>query len=185
MSEADDDDVPIKGKFRPEMVQQAYKLYLLGRTDEQVADFFGVKRDAIYVWVRNRPEFREARKEGRVAADANVASSTYDNCHDRKIKVKKKKWLNTKDGPCEVEEEEEVFVRADSRAQQFWMQNRHPELWNKQAQASLEKEVKHEENLIELAKFMCFTIAKASKEVTIEPSKEPIVIEQKKEGEEE
>jgi hypothetical protein len=187
MSEADDDgSPPVKGKFRPEMVEQTRRLYLLGQTDEEVANFFGVTPRTLYVWVTNRPEFREARELGKLDADGRVIESTFNRCHSHKVKLKK--WMNTKEGPVEIEEE--VHIPGDVKAQQFWLQNRHPDKWNKQAQAHAEKEAHKEQSLLELAKYLCFAVSTSIKEVeggvTIDqPKAEPIPLEQKKEEDEE
>ena len=63
-------------KFKPEYEEQAYKLCLLGATDEQMADFFGVTEKTVNNWKR-RKGFLQSIKRGKIAADANVAESLY------------------------------------------------------------------------------------------------------------
>jgi len=64
-------------KFKPEYLEQAYKLCLLGATDEEMADFFGVRVTTIDNWKKKRKKFLGAVKRGKIAADANVAESLY------------------------------------------------------------------------------------------------------------
>lgn len=64
-------------KYEVNYVEQAYKLCLLGATDEQLADFFEVCEDTIYEWKGVYPKFSEALKKGKIQADAEVAEALY------------------------------------------------------------------------------------------------------------
>ena len=66
-----------KTKYRPEYNDMARKLCLLGATDADVADFFGVAKYTIWKWRKDYPEFAEAMDAGRVVADANVVNRLY------------------------------------------------------------------------------------------------------------
>lgn len=57
--------------------EQAYKLCLLGATDKEVADFFGVSEQTLNNWKAQHPEFLEALNRGKIDADARVAQSLY------------------------------------------------------------------------------------------------------------
>jgi len=57
--------------------EQAYKLCLLGATDKELADFFGVAESTLNKWKIDYPEFSEALNRGKVEADARVAHSLY------------------------------------------------------------------------------------------------------------
>jgi len=63
--------------FREKYIEQAYKLTLLGATDAEMADFFGVVESTIYLWKIEFPEFSETIKKGKIKADAEVAESLY------------------------------------------------------------------------------------------------------------
>lgn len=58
--------------------RQAKKACLMGATDADLADFFGVCEATINNWKNNYPEFLESIKEGKEKADANVARSLYE-----------------------------------------------------------------------------------------------------------
>jgi hypothetical protein len=64
-------------KYREEYAEQVHKLCLLGATDEQIADFFGVAVSTVFEWNERQPEFSEARRNGKEIADATVAEALY------------------------------------------------------------------------------------------------------------
>ncbi len=57
--------------------KQAYKLTLLGYTDEELASFFNVDKQTIYNWKDKYTEFFDSIREGKELADANIAESLY------------------------------------------------------------------------------------------------------------
>ncbi|HGS5189838.1 TPA: hypothetical protein ACMDQU_004444 [Vibrio parahaemolyticus] len=65
-------------KYQPDYATQVYKLCLMGARDQDLAEFFEVHRDTIFHWVSLYPEFAEARKRGKLAADAEVAYSLFN-----------------------------------------------------------------------------------------------------------
>jgi hypothetical protein len=65
-------------KFEPKMCEQVKKLCLLGATDAEIADVFGVSTQTFYNWQKEYPEFLEAIKDGKIHADANVAERLYE-----------------------------------------------------------------------------------------------------------
>ena len=64
-------------KYRKEYGEQVYKLCLLGATDAQLADFFGVAESTITLWKRKHMGFSASIKKGKIQADAEVAASLY------------------------------------------------------------------------------------------------------------
>ena len=51
---------------------------LLGATDLQLADFFGICEKTLNNWKGQDPEFLQSVKAGKVEADAAVAASLYE-----------------------------------------------------------------------------------------------------------
>lgn len=119
--------------YKPEYATQVLKLCLLGATDREIADLFGVAESTVNKWKLEYPEFSESIKRGKLEADANVASSLYN----RAIGFTKK--------DCEeVFMYKGVVVRAkvkkyfppDVTAQVFHLKNRQPKTWrDRQVQA--------------------------------------------------
>jgi hypothetical protein len=63
--------------YKPEYPEQIRKLCLLGATNVELADFFGVANSTYEKWVRKYPEVREAMRLGKMLANATVAESLY------------------------------------------------------------------------------------------------------------
>jgi hypothetical protein len=57
--------------------EQARKLCLLGFTDKELADFFGVCEDTIHEWKKVYPKFSESINKGKHVADGEVAQALY------------------------------------------------------------------------------------------------------------
>lgn len=64
-------------KYKPEYAEQTAKLCELGATDADLADFFKVSVRTIYRWLITEPEFCQATKGGKDAADERVERSLY------------------------------------------------------------------------------------------------------------
>jgi hypothetical protein len=58
--------------------KQAFKLCLLGATDKELADFFGVTEKTLNTWKEKHPRFLQSLKDGKENADANVSNRLYN-----------------------------------------------------------------------------------------------------------
>lgn len=117
-------------KYQQEYAVQVYKLCLMGARDQDLADFFEVHRDTIFHWVSLYPEFAEARKRGKLAADAEVAYNLFNRAMG--VTVTKQKVLSS--GQV-VEYQEEL--PPDVRAMEFWLKCRNRSNWNPSQQVEL------------------------------------------------
>lgn len=111
--------------FREKYIEQAYKLTLLGATDKELADFFGVCEDTITNWKHAFPEFFVSIKKGKIQADAEVAEKLFHRakgyshpeekifCHDGEV-IRAK---TTKQYP------------PDTGAAMAWLKNRRRKDW--------------------------------------------------------
>lgn len=112
-------------KYKDEYAKQAYKLCLLGSTDEDMADFFEVSKSTINNWKHDYPEFLDSIKRGKISADANVASRLYKRAigyeHDED------KIFNNNGEPLIVPTTK--HVQPDTTAAIFWLKNRQPKMW--------------------------------------------------------
>ena len=64
-------------KYKEEYIEQAHKFCLLGATNEKLAFLFEVDVTTIELWLKTKPLFSGAIKEGRAIADSKVAQSLY------------------------------------------------------------------------------------------------------------
>jgi hypothetical protein len=112
--------------FKPEYVEQARKLCLLGATDQQIADFFEVNVATIYRWKITQSKFCEALKVGKSEPDQQVERSLLNRAlgyeHDA-VKI-----FCSKDGDVTQVPYREI-VPPDVTACIFWLKNRKPEEW--------------------------------------------------------
>lgn len=114
--------------YKPEYAEQCYKLCLLGHTDREIGEFFGVSHTTIQNWAEKHPEFGTARSNGKEIADAEVAQALLKRAKGghriERVKV-------TKDGEIVRYDEE---VDADVRACETWLSSRQGAKWNPKQQ---------------------------------------------------
>lgn len=113
-------------KYRPEMAQQVRKLALLGLTDEQMADVLDVCRDTFRAWDKAHPEFRQARMDGKVIADAEVAAKLYDRATG--YEYEEEQSALGRDGEVRSRPVKR-HMPADVQAARWWLKNRHSDKW--------------------------------------------------------
>lgn len=87
-------------EFKPVFADQAMAMCSMGATSKQLADFFGVSIATIYNWRSRYPEFLEALKVAKDAADSLVERSLYEKA-----------------------------LAGDTTAQIFWLKNRKRAEW--------------------------------------------------------
>ena len=109
-------------KYKPEYAEQAYRHCLLGATNPQLGDLFGVSHQTIDNWSKRYKSFFDAIKRGKAEADANVAQSLYKRAtgyehEDEHILSNGKKIKYTKK------------YAPDNVAMIFWLKNRQSALW--------------------------------------------------------
>lgn len=111
--------------YKPEYAEQVRKLCLLGATNEDIADFFGVCTATLDNWRAEHPEFLGAIKDGKIQADANVGQRLYERAMGFSHPEEK---IFQADGQ---------IIRAytvkqyppDTAAAIFWLKNRRPDVW--------------------------------------------------------
>ena len=113
-------------KYKPEYDQLAYNYGLLGATDKQLAEFFGVTETTINNWKNDHPSFFESLNQSKSQADAMVAQSLYHralgySCVETKIATYEGQITDTKDVV--------KHYPPDSTSAIFWLKNRQPKLW--------------------------------------------------------
>ena len=106
--------------FKPEMCEQAYKLCLLGATDDQIADFFGLSSSIIDRWKKSNAEFAAALHAGKTEADAVIAESLF---HKAKGYSHPEEKLFQHEGKI-IRAETTKHYPPDTTACIFWLKNR-------------------------------------------------------------
>ena len=113
-------------KYKLEYNEQAKKLCLLGATDKDLADFFGVNKDTINEWKKRHKKFSDSLKVAKAESDAKVVKSLYQraigyDCPDIKFA--------TFEGEITDEKEYIKHYAPDVTACIFWLKNRQPDKW--------------------------------------------------------
>ena len=116
--------------YKPEYAEQAEKLCLLGATDKELADFFGVSEQTVNNWKKSEPEFLESLKAGKIAADRDVADKLFQRATG--YEWEEEQAVKIKVGQYEEKVEIVTVLRAvppDTTAAIFWLKNRRPKQW--------------------------------------------------------
>ncbi|EOC1299342.1 helix-turn-helix domain-containing protein [Cronobacter dublinensis] len=117
-------------QYKPEYAAQAEKLCLLGATDDEMADFFGVHRSTIYRWKLEHEEFCNSIKTAKDVADARVERSLYQKATGYNFKEQQAFKIKVDQYEEEIEVVEvEKHAPADTTAAIFWLKNRQKEKW--------------------------------------------------------
>ncbi|MFW6246754.1 MAG: hypothetical protein ACOC22_01065 [bacterium] len=142
-------------RWDPDYIRQAYHLALLGATDQDIADVFGVTLLTIHNWKRNKEGFLTALKRGKSRADAKVAHAMYKKAIGFKYKdahvltnrIKKRdskgKVIEEYTEPLVVEVDKESL--PDTAAGFKWLGARQPDKWSQKTH--IEGTVKHDHKL--------------------------------------
>lgn len=112
-------------KYKDAFAEQAAKLCLLGATNADLADFFGVAIRTIERWTVEHEPFCRAVKEAKETADAKVERSLYQRAVG--YTFDSEKVFNGREGVVRAPIRE--HVPPDVTAQIFWLKNRRKEDW--------------------------------------------------------
>lgn len=125
--------------YKSEYCEQAYKLCLLGFTDDDLAAYFNVHQDTIYEWKKVYKLFSESIKRGKEIADIEVVESLrkramgyqYDEVTYEKIEMKIDGIAEEDDIKTEANKKKVITkeIAPDVTAQIFWLKNRQSKRW--------------------------------------------------------
>lgn len=115
--------------YKPEMAEQAYKLSLLGHTDEQLAKFFEVHVSSIYEWKNVHPEFSDAIKNGKEVADAEIVMTLRKRAMGYEVTEEKVEESGEGASAGKKVTVTEKHIPPDTTAMIFWLKNRQPKQW--------------------------------------------------------
>lgn len=113
--------------YDPEMNDQARKLALLGLTDEEMAEFFGVTRQTFDNWKSEFPAFFASVCEGKIVADANVADSLYKRATGEHVQIEKI-VKDAKTGE-HITIKVMTYIPGEAGAAMNWLKNRRRQDW--------------------------------------------------------
>lgn len=112
-------------KFTRQNCAQATKLCMLGATDKELADFFEIDERTLNRWKVDYPEFRQALKEGKEEADAQVGQRLFQRaCGYSHPDV----HISNYQGEVTQTKITKHYA-PDTTACIFWLKNRRPDLW--------------------------------------------------------
>ena len=116
--------------YKPEYAEQARKLCLLGGADQDMADFFHVTEQTVNNWKDKHPEFFESIRQGKIVADANVASSLYERSLGVTCSEEKEVVTTETDGESRtIKTATKKEYPPDTQAMRLWLLNRRPRQW--------------------------------------------------------
>lgn len=126
--------------YRDEYADQGYKLCLLGSTDVEMADFFGVSEQTLNAWKKAHPVFLESITRGKAGADGNVAEKLYQRALGYSHAAVKIFMPAGAQEPVYADYTE--HYPPDTQAASLWLRNRQPKKWRDK------QEVEHSGELI-------------------------------------
>lgn len=115
-----------KSQFHPDMCEHVRKLALLGLTDAEMSEYFGVTQQTFDNWKKKYPAFFGSLMEGKTIADANVAESLYKRATGEHIEVERA--FKDKEGKIEIVKLK-TWNPGDPGAAKLWLTNRRRQNW--------------------------------------------------------
>jgi transposase len=113
-------------KYNVKLLPQATTLCMLGCTNKQLADFFGVHIDTIYDWKKEHPEFSDALLNGREKAACKVVVNLFQRACGYSHKEDK---IFCHDGEI-IRAETVKRYPPDVKAITMWLKNKFPDMWS-------------------------------------------------------
>ncbi len=114
-------------KYKQEYAAYAKKLYALGATDADVADFFNVSVQTLLTWAETYDEFATVLDKGGTVADQRVERSLYQRARGYTYTTQKL-FVDARTSKV-IRVPIEVHVPPNTTAIIHWLKNRDPENW--------------------------------------------------------
>lgn len=113
-------------KYKKEYDDKVYKLCLLGCTNDEIVDFFGISLSTFDLWRQKHKGFRGAIESGKIDADARVAKALFHRALGYSHKAVK---FATFEGQITDSIEYVEHYPPDTKAASLWLRNRQPKKW--------------------------------------------------------
>jgi hypothetical protein len=133
--------------YRDEFAAQAEKLCLLGATDLELADFFGVDVRTVYRWKHKHDEFCQALRVGKEALDDRVERGLYQRAVGYSFNSEKLFHFQGLITRAETVE----HVPPDPGAAMSWLKNRRGDSWREKVDHDHKGSVNHSHGLTDEA----------------------------------
>lgn len=122
-----------RGAWNPEIPERARKFALLGVTDREMAEQFGVTEVTFSRWKKSHPDLAEAVHRGREGANAEVAASLYQRAVGFTMETEDIKIVGGEPVTVKLRK----TFPPEVQAQIFWLKNRRPDLWRDKVENAL------------------------------------------------
>ncbi len=123
---------------------RARRLALLGLTDTEIADLFGISPDTLYEWRRRHLEFSDSLDAGKIEADPRVAEGLYNRARGMSMPAVKIFQGTPEAGPVIVPHQE--HLPPDVGAAKLWLSRRQPEKWRERQEVNVTGSLEHRLN---------------------------------------
>jgi len=118
-----------------------------GATDEEIFTKLKISKDSFYKYKREHADFSDALRENKEFADLRVENNLNKNAngyeYEEEVVVMQKEIIYNENGKKAKEIVYPVKVplkkykESETKAQQFWLQNRKPKEWRNQADVNV------------------------------------------------
>lgn len=118
-------------KINETVVNVALKLYRKGHIDREVSEILGVSESTLNNWKKKYPEFLVSIKEAKGGADDAVEQALLERCLGYSVEAEELKVVALGDKLGSEVQRHKVIKHypPDTRAIEFWLQNRRPQNW--------------------------------------------------------
>ena len=113
-------------KYHENFLGIATRLALGGKTDQQIAEIFGVSRSTLNSWKKAHPEFQDAINNARAPADGRVAASLWQAAIG--YSHPEEKIMLTRSGRV-VRVMTTKHYPPNAMAAMYWLNNRDRQYW--------------------------------------------------------
>lgn len=133
----------VPSTYKKEYAQLAYNQCLLGKTNPELADFFGISLTCLSDWMIKYAAFANAIKTGKDVADGEVVEALFHRAKGYSHKSVEVKVVSDGSGLGSSIVKVPVVKQyaPDPVAGIFWLKNRQPDAWREK------QEIKHEGEL--------------------------------------
>ncbi|MBK7366087.1 MAG: hypothetical protein IPI97_14305 [Nitrosomonas sp.] len=133
-----DGKVKKRAAYSDDMPSKAYAMGLLGLSNDQIAEAFGIQRSTLYEWADLNQPLADALSDSREIADSKVALSLWERANGSKV-LEVKTYFDEKTGQI-VKENVIKEYPPETGAAMAWLKNRQPKLWRERQHDPLTEE---------------------------------------------